>query len=112
MGELPVPGRLTNLDNGQGPIALAVGAGGGRLDVFLSSIISILSPSLGETARYRLNYCHKGSLNPNQLTIMKITYQVQNEIWLHFFFIRDYLISMRGVHLHKLSLIVQVRYVR
>ena len=35
---------------GQGPIALAVGAGGGCLDVFfISSIISLLSPSLWET---------------------------------------------------------------
>ena len=52
---------------GQGPTALAVGAGGGCLDIFL---LSPLSPSLWETARYRLNqkYCLKGPLNPKQPT--------------------------------------------
>ena len=39
---------------GQGPIALAVGAGGVVWTFLLSSILSPLSPSLGETARYRL----------------------------------------------------------
>ena len=34
-GKLEVPGRPTNLDRvGQGPIAFAVGAGGGCLDIF------------------------------------------------------------------------------
>ena len=52
---------------GQGPTALAVGAGGGGLDIFsLSYLFSILSPSLWETARYRLKYCLKGPLNPKQ----------------------------------------------
>ena len=52
---------------GQGPTALAVGAGGGGLDIFsLSYLLSILSPSLWETARYRLKYCLKGPLNPKQ----------------------------------------------
>ena len=33
----------------QGPTALAVGAGGGCLDIFLPSIVSVLSPpSLGD----------------------------------------------------------------
>ena len=42
---------------GQGPVALAVGAGGGCLDVFsLIYPFSHLSPSLRETARYRLKY--------------------------------------------------------
>ena len=51
---------------GQGPIALAVGAGGGCLDIFsLICLFSFLSPSLWETARYRLKYCLKGPLNPN-----------------------------------------------
>ena len=40
---------------GQGPIALAVGAGGGCLDIFtLNYPFFLLSPSLWETARYRL----------------------------------------------------------
>ena len=39
---------------GQGPIALAVGAGVGCLDIFsLIYIFLFLSPSLWETARYR-----------------------------------------------------------
>ena len=50
---------------GQGPIALAVGAGGGCLDIFtLVYHFSPFSPSLWETARYRLKYCLKGPLNP------------------------------------------------
>ena len=54
---------------GQGPIALAVGAGGGCLDIFsLIYLFSFLSPSLWETARYRLKYCVKGPLNRQQPT--------------------------------------------
>ena len=54
---------------GQGPIALAVGAGGGCLDIFsLICHFSFLSPSLWETARYRLKYCLKGPLSPKQPT--------------------------------------------
>ena len=53
----------------QGPIVLAVGAGGGCLDIFsLIYHFSFLSPSLWETARYRLKYCLKGPLSPNQPT--------------------------------------------
>ena len=53
---------------GQGPIALAVGVGGGCLDIFsLVYLFSFLSPSLGD-ARYRLKYCLKGPLNPKQPT--------------------------------------------
>ena len=52
---------------GQGPTA--VGAGGSCLDIFsLVYHFSVLSPSLWETARYRLKYCLKGSLNPKQPT--------------------------------------------
>ena len=66
LGKLPVPGRPTSLDRvGQGPTALAVGAGGGCLDIFaLLYPFSFLSPSLWETTRYRLKYCLKGSLSP------------------------------------------------
>ena len=53
---------------GQGPTVLAVDAGGGCLDFFLSSFISLISPSLWETARYRLKYCLKGTLSPKQPT--------------------------------------------
>ena len=53
----------------QGPIALAIGAGGGCLDIFsLNYHFSFLSPSLWETTRYRLKYCLKGPLNPEQPT--------------------------------------------
>ena len=42
LGKLPVPGRPTIwIIVGQGPTALAIGAGGGCLDFFLSSIISL-----------------------------------------------------------------------
>ena len=55
---------------GQGPIVLAVGAGGGCLNNFtFLYLISPLSPSLWETARYRLKYCLKGTLYPKQPTI-------------------------------------------
>ena len=71
LGKLPVLGRPTNLDIvGQGPIVLAVGAGGGCLDIFtLIYSFSPLSPSLWETARYRLKYCLKGPLSPKQPTV-------------------------------------------
>ena len=70
LGELPVPGRPTILITvGQGPITLAVGAGWGGLDILtLIYPFSPLSPSLWETARYRLKYCLKGPLNPKQRT--------------------------------------------
>ena len=70
LGKLPVPGRPTILiTEGQGSAVLAVGAGGGCLDIFtLIFPFSSLSPSLRETARYRLKYCLKGPLNPKQPT--------------------------------------------
>ena len=87
---------------GQGPVALAVGADGGCLDIFsLICSFSPLSPSLWETARYRLKYCLKGPLNPkqptNQFTLNDITVDCYLEItrcetnrvgpyWTYFFF--------------------------
>ena len=66
LGKLPVPGRPTIwITVGQGPSALAVGAGSGCLDIFtLIYPFFLLSPSLWETARYRLEYYLKGPLNP------------------------------------------------
>ena len=54
---------------GQGPTTLAVGAGGGWLDIFLSSINSLffLPP------RYGLKYCLKGLLSPKQPPKIKPT---------------------------------------
>ena len=65
LGKLPVPGRHTIwITVGQG-----LTAGGGCLDIFtLIYPFSPLSPSLWEPARYRLNYCLKGPLNPKQPT--------------------------------------------
>ena len=66
LGKFPVPGRPTIwITVGQGPTALAVGAGGDCLDIFtLIYPFFPLSPSLWETARHRLKYCLKGPINP------------------------------------------------
>ena len=68
LGKLPVLGCPTIwITEGQGSTALAVGEG--CLDVFtLIYPLSPLSPSLLETARYRLKYCLKGLLYPKQPT--------------------------------------------
>ena len=66
LGILPVPGRPTIwMIVGQGPIARV-----GVVWIFfsLNYHFPFLSPSLWETARYRLKYCLKGPLNPNQPT--------------------------------------------
>ena len=62
LGKLPVQGRPTIwMIVGQGPIALAVGAGGGLFGHFYSLLylFSPLSPSLWETVRYRMKYFSK-----------------------------------------------------
>ena len=68
LDKLSVPERPTILvTEGQGPTALAVGAGGDCLHIFtLIYPFSPLSPSLSETARYRLKYCLKGPENQKQ----------------------------------------------
>ena len=70
LGKLPVPGRPTIwIKVGQEPNALAESAGGGCLDIFtLIYPFPPLSPSLWETAKYRLKYCLKGLLKPKQPT--------------------------------------------
>ena len=69
LGKLPGPGCPTIwMTVGQELYtALAVGAGGGCLDIFtLLYLFSPISPSLWKTARYRLKYCLKGPLNAKQ----------------------------------------------
>ena len=66
---------------GQGPIALAVGAGGGCLDIFSLSYHF----SLRETARYRLKYCLKGPLSLKQPTNYRMgSLRRQSVVRLHF----------------------------
>ena len=76
LGKHLVPGRPTiRITVGQGPTALAVGAGG-CLDIFtLMYPFFPLSPSLWETARYRLKYRLKGPLNPKPTTTISSTEQ-------------------------------------
>ena len=50
---------------GQGPIALAVGVGGGYLDIFSLVYLFVAFSHFG---RYRLKYCLKELLNPKQPT--------------------------------------------
>ena len=63
LGKLPLPGRPTIwIIVGQGPTALAVGAGGRCLDILLSSILSLLFlPLFGRRPDID---CLKGSLSP------------------------------------------------
>ena len=72
---------------GQGPTMLAVGAGGDCLDIFILIYpFSSLSPSLWETARYRLKYCLKGPLNPKQPTNQII-------IWIYSIFFYNFILN-------------------
>ena len=54
---------LTRKTVGKGPTAVEAGAGGGWGITPFAYHISFLSPSLWETARYRLKYCLKEPLN-------------------------------------------------
>ena len=68
LGELPVPGLPTNLDNSKASACCACSRCGWGLFgyFFLSSFFSLFFHPLWETARYSLKYCFKGPLNPRQ----------------------------------------------
>ena len=70
LSKLPVPGRPTNLDNSRARAYCACSRCGWGLFGLFSHLyrFSFLSPSLWETARYRLKYCLKGTLSPKQPT--------------------------------------------
>ena len=95
LGKLPVPGRPTIwITVGQGPTALAVGAGGGCLNIFtLIYPFSPLSPSLCETAEYRLKYCLKGPLNPKQPTNQPTNFKLSERIPL-----KNLMIQLQDIH--------------
>ena len=70
LGKLSVPGRPTYLDKSRARANCACSRSVRVVWTFFSLIylFSFLSPSLWETARYRLKYCLKGPLNPKQPT--------------------------------------------
>ena len=68
LDRLPVQGRPTNLDKSRARAYCACSRCGWGLFGHFSLVyhFSFLSPSLWETARYRLKYCLKGPLSPKQ----------------------------------------------
>ena len=69
---------------------------------FLSSILSSLSPSLWETAQYRLKYCLKGPLNPKQPTnqILKVLLcSLKNDIYLN----NNFMVYLLQLHINPFS---------
>ena len=68
--KLPVPGRPTSLDYSRARAYCACSRCGCGLFGIFSLIYHFCfhSPSLWETARYRLKYCLKGPLSPKQPT--------------------------------------------
>ena len=66
LGKFPVPGRPTIwIMVGQGPTALAVGAGGGCLYIFLSSVISLFySLSVGDSP-IKIEILSQRAVKPN-----------------------------------------------
>ena len=68
LGKLSVPGCPTSLDDSRARAYCSCSRCGWGLFGHFFPHLSILfsSPSLWETARYRLKYCLKGPLNPKQ----------------------------------------------
>ena len=71
LSKLSVPGHPTSLYDSRARAYCACSrCRWGGFDIFsLIYIFSSLSPTLWETARYRLKYCLKGPLNPKQPTL-------------------------------------------
>ena len=114
LGKLPVPGRPTLwITVGQGPTALAVGAGGGCLDIFtLIYHFSSLPPSLWETTRYRLKYCLKRPLNPKQPTNQlfgQLTSGTRRSRWIAYHHRRDTTVARRLWSIDRLGHLVLAR---
>ena len=84
LGKLPVPGRSTSLDYSKARAYCACsGCGWGFVWTFVvSSIISLLSPSLWKTARYRLTYCLKGPLSLKTTKNLKDENNKKHRKWL------------------------------
>ena len=79
LGKPPVPGRPTNLDKSRARAYCTCSRCGWGLFGHFSLVyhFSFLSPSLWETARYRLKYWLKGPLSPNQPTnVLSIVFQL------------------------------------
>ena len=92
---------------GQGPFALAEGAGGGCLDIFsLVYHFSFLSPSLWETARYRLKYCLKGPLSPKQPTNQPSAFSRRAVVSYGRKYVQEVLVNrLGGLSLHRKSVV-------
>ena len=107
LGKFPVPGRPAIwITVGQGPTALTVGAGGGCLDIFtLVYHFSFLSPSLWETARYRLKYCLKGPLSPNNNNNNLQTYKLNAIIAMIYIFAEPRTLEYSGTSVARTHII-------
>ena len=69
LGKLSVPGRHTSLDDSRARAYCACSrCGWGLFGILFLLSFLFFPPSLLETARYRLKYCLKGPLDPQQLT--------------------------------------------
>ena len=66
LGKLPVPGRPAYLDKSRARAFCACSRCGWFAHFFSRLSFLFLSPSLWETAQYRLKYCLKGPLSQKQ----------------------------------------------
>ena len=124
LGKLPVPGRPTYSDYSiarpTALSALTAGAGGDGLDiVFVVYHFSLLSPSLGYTARYKLKYffkyCLKGPLSPKQSNNLQygfslIYYRFYHQYVLQYAFLQHIIRDVDIVSLHNVTGLVSLQY--